>query len=249
MDTRARSERRRSSTTKKAMTIPVAMVMTDELLPLTNICPTRFSVDPKLWPRQVSASPYTQRAVGAWVRVFVFARATVLQVVSGAHARLHHLECLVLRMGFLVDRDCYLLEYKFQRRSQPPKAQGCKGSGASSRHRTYTLERAELALQRPEQFLVFLFGSIGACLYIAAEESHDGAHAPAPPGVARAAHLVRGALSRAAVHAEASARRAQCSQRAAPPARALAWRPGQRTDRAATNFLRTEHVVHGRVLT
>ena len=134
MDTRARSctsERRReyrSSTTKKAMTIPVAMVITDELLPLVNICPTRFSVDPSLWPRQVSASPYAQRAMGACVRVF--ARATVLQVVSGAHARLHHLECLVLRMRFLVDRDCYLVQYKFHRRSQPqPYGVASYGSG------------------------------------------------------------------------------------------------------------------------
>lgn len=108
------------------MTIPVAMVVTDELLPLAHICPTRFNVDPSLPPpRVIAVAQHATCAREDGQTGGGGAVGTRLQVVRGAHARLHHLERLVLLMHLLVDRDGDLPECSADGHS-PSVKQACR---------------------------------------------------------------------------------------------------------------------------
>ena len=130
-----RQSEQRESTRKNAMTIPVAMVVTDELLPLAHICPTRFNVDPSLPPpRVIAVAQHATCAREDGQTGGGGAVGTRLQVVRGAHARLHHLERLVLLMHLLVDRDGDLPECSADGHS-PSVKQACRRpTGTGPRH-------------------------------------------------------------------------------------------------------------------
>ena len=114
------------------MTIPVAMVVTDELLPLAHICPTRFNVDPSLPPpRVIAVAQHATCAREDGQTGGGGAVGTRLQVVRGAHARLHHLERLVLLVHLLVDRDGDLLQVHPW--SQPDREKGVPSRGTRPR--------------------------------------------------------------------------------------------------------------------